>query len=100
MDYYYAMKEVTGNTDALVFNCGEFYSNLEYQKQLISDFNKLFLRETVKLIQSKATMASLNTWVRDKKSTEIFNNAANDHLTNNIIDIQNEFEEFMKKHTI
>ena len=100
MDYYYAMKEVTGNTDALVFKCGEFYSNLEYQKQLISDFNKLFLRETVKLIQSKATMASLNTWVRDKKSTEIFNNAANDHLTNNIIDIQNEFEEFMKKHTI
>lgn len=100
IDYYYAMKEILGINIVLKYNYIDFYKDSDFQKKMIRSFDRVFLRETVKIIKNNATMASLNTWVRDRKSTEIFNNAANSHIADDMIEIKENFEEFIDKFTI
>lgn len=98
IDYYYALKEILGINKVLKYKCIEFYTNSDFQKNMIKSFDKMFLRETVKIIKNNATMASLNTWVRDRKSTEIFNNAANSHIADDMIEIKENFEMFINEY--
>ena len=100
IDYYYAMKEILGINIVLKYNYIDFYKDSDFQKKMIRSFDRVFLRETVKIIKNNATRASLNTWVRDRKSTEIFNNAANSHIADDMIEIKENFEEFIDKFTI
>ena len=83
IDYYYALKEILGINKVLKYKCIEFYTNSGFQK---------------KIIKNNATMASLNTWVRDRKSTEIFNNAANSHIADDMIEIKENFEMFINEY--
>ena len=51
----------------------EFYTDKDFQKELIEGFRDLFLIGTIETIKEvAATSANLNTWVRDKKSTPLF----------------------------
>lgn len=100
IDYYYAVKEATGRIGVIKYNYLKYYTDSDYQKELINDFNKFFLKETVNLIKNNSSLASLNTWVRDKKSTAIFNDAANRRITGDIIDLGPELDSFIDKYKV
>ena len=72
--YYYGFKEDFPSvaTD-LLYKYQEFYTDKDFQKELIEGFRDLFLMGTIETIKEvAATSANLNTWVRDKKSTPLF----------------------------
>ena len=100
IDYYYAVKEATGRIGVIKYNYLKYYTDSDYQKELINDFNKFFLKETVNLIKNNSSLASLNTWVRDKKRTAIFNDAANRRITGDIIDLGPELDSFIDKYKV
>ena len=75
LSYYYGFKEEFPNADKnKTYQYSRFYSDKEYQSQLVRDFRNLFLAGTVKIIGELAENSpNLNTWIRDKKSTGLFN---------------------------
>ena len=72
--YYYGFKEdFPSVATGLLYKYQEFYTDKDFQKELIEGFRDLFLMGTIETIKEvAATSANLNTWVRDKKSTPLF----------------------------
>ena len=82
MSYYYAFKSEFPAVDAKkVFMYDKFYSDKDFQLSLINGFRDEFLTGTILVIKElTVTYPNLNTWVRDKKSTKVFNDKVDEKI--------------------
>lgn len=82
MSYYYAFKSEFLTVDAKkVFMYDKFYSDKDFQLSLINGFRDEFLTGTILVIKElTVTYPNLNTWVRDKKSTKVFNDKVDEKI--------------------
>lgn len=82
MSYYYAFKSEFPAVDAKkVFMYDKFYSDKDFQLSLINRFRDEFLTGTILVIKElTVTYPNLNTWVRDKKSTKVFNDKVDEKI--------------------
>lgn len=80
--YYYAFKSEFSYADKEKhFKHEQFYSDKAYQQELINAFRDEFLTGTILIIKElTVTFPNLNTWVRDKKSTKIFNDKVDERI--------------------
>ncbi len=72
--YYYGFKSEFKNADnGKVYMYDKFYSDKDFQTNVIEGFRDLFLTGTIETIKDLAINSpNLNTWVRDRKSTKAF----------------------------
>lgn len=82
LSYYYAFKSEFATADAKkTYAYDKFYSDKEFQTELINGFRDEFLTGTISVIKElTVTFPNLNTWVRDKKSTKIFNDRVDEKI--------------------
>lgn len=98
LSYYYAFKSEFSKVDKTkMFDCDKFYSNKEYQLKLIETFRDFFLTDTIDIIRELTiTYANLNTWVRDKKSTKLFNDKVDERIQINM-PLEAKYEDFVDR---
>lgn len=82
LSYYYAFKSEFAVVDAKKkYNYEKFYSDKDFQVELINGFRDEFLTGTISVIKElTVTYPNLNTWVRDKKSTKVFNDRVDEKI--------------------
>lgn len=96
LDYYYAYKEnfpeITKNK---TYDYDRFYSkDKAYQETIIKTFRDFFVAGTISVIKDLASgYMNLNTWVRDKKSTPVFNEKVDNTLQLDIITQESKYQE-------
>lgn len=98
IDYYYAFKSEFSNVDVNVkYQYDAFYSDKKIQQLTIEEFRNLFLANTINII-NKLTINSpnLNTWIRDKKSTKLFNDAVDEQISSDI-SLEDLYKDYVKK---
>lgn len=95
--YYYTFKTEFPSVDVNKnFNYERFYSEKDYKEKVVQAFNKLFLTGTIKIIKDLIINSpNLNTWIRDKKSTQLFNDKLNNDLQINI-ELEDRYKEFVE----
>ncbi len=97
--YYYGFKEdFPSVATGLLYKYQEFYTDKDFQKELIEGFRDLFLMGTIETIKEvAATSANLNTWVRDKKSTPLFIEKVEEKLQMDM-SLENKYKDFVAKY--
>lgn len=98
IDYYYSLREAFFEKSEKKYNYEKFYSDKEEQDKIIVAFRDLFLIGTISIIKelTKET-PNLNTWVRDKKSTELFNNRVQNEIQMDL-SLEEKFNGFIEKY--
>lgn len=96
--YYYTYKSEFPNVDInKSFNYEEFYSDKSIKDKVVQAFSKLFLAGTIKTIKDLTINSpNLNTWIRDKKSAQLFNDKINNDLQINM-ELEEKYMDFIKE---
>ena len=97
--YYYGFKENFSKVDKeKVYKYNAFYSDKSFRESLIKKFCDLFLNGTIEIIKEVTkNYPNLNTWVRDKKSKEIFLDKFDDKIQANI-DLETVYTDYVNKY--
>lgn len=96
IDYYFSLRDSYSDSDIKVFKYDSFYNDKNEQLKLIEAFRDLFLMGTIKIIKDLTVSSpNLNTWVRDKKSTDLFNKKVKDTIQLEL-SLEKSFDDFMK----
>jgi ribosomal protein S13 len=96
--YYYTYKTEFPSVDLKKsFNYEKFYSEKSAKEKIVQAFSSLFLSETIRIIKDLTINSpNLNTWIRDKKSTQLFNDKINNELQINL-SLEDRYCEFVEK---
>lgn len=96
--YYYTYKTEFPSVDfKKSFNYEKFYSEKSAKEKIVQAFSSLFLSETIRIIKDLTINSpNLNTWIRDKKSTQLFNDKINNELQINL-SLEDRYYEFVEK---
>ncbi len=95
--YYYTCKSEFPSVDVnKSFNYEKFYSEKNSKDRVIQAFCGLFLSETIRIIKDLTINSpNLSTWIRDRKSTQLFNDKVNNELQINL-NLEDRYKEFVK----
>ena len=96
--YYYTYKTEFPSVDAKKsFNYEKFYSDKTYKEKIVHAFSKLFLAGTIQTIKELTKNSpNLSTWIRDKKSTQLFTDKINNDLQINI-ELEDKYKDFVEE---
>lgn len=82
ISYYYAFKsEFSGFDKGKLFQYERFYTDNQFKDELLKSFSSIFLIGTIAIIKDLTVISpNLNTWIRDKKSSKLFNDKVDDKI--------------------
>lgn len=97
LSYYYAFKTEFPLVDAKkTYKYEKFYSDKDFHIDLIRGFRDVFLSKTISIVKElTVTFPNLNTWVRDKKSTKIFNDKVDEKIKIDMA-LEDQYKDFVE----
>ncbi len=101
--YYYEIKDTfQSSTESKTFNYDEYYRNRDriYRNNIIKDFAKFFLSNTIVLISKIVGKAgSVNNWIRNAKSQIDFQRALTEEISSDM-DLREKYTTFVERYMI